>query len=81
MPQWCPLGKLWRTYKNSLNEKPTAKRDSEWIYDISTKSYACLWYLLSLTDIVGEKDNKEGSDQIINALDIATGRMSNGPYE
>ncbi len=34
-----------------------------------------------LTDMVGEKDNKEWSDEIIDALHVATGRMPHGPDE
>ena len=29
-----------------------------------------------LTDVVGEEDDKERCDQVINALHIATGRMA-----
>ncbi len=34
-----------------------------------------------LTDIVREEDNKEGSDEVVDALDIAASRMSHGPDE
>ena len=34
---------------------------------------------MSLTDIVGEKDNKEGSDEVVDALDVAASRVSHRP--
>ena len=36
---------------------------------------------MSLTDIVGEKYNKEGSDKVIDALDVATGWVAHRPDE
>ena len=35
----------------------------------------------SLTDIVWEEHYEEWSDEIVDSLDIAAGRMPHGPYE
>lgn len=32
-----------------------------------------------LTDVVGKKDDKERRDQVIDPLDVPTGRVSHGP--
>ena len=32
-------------------------------------------------DVLRQEDHKEGCDQVINALDIATGRVADGPDE
>lgn len=34
-----------------------------------------------LTNILKDKDHKEGCDQVIDALDVAAGRVANGPDE
>jgi hypothetical protein len=36
---------------------------------------------LSLTDIVGEKYDKERSDEVIDSLDVAAGRVAHRPDE
>ena len=36
---------------------------------------------LGLTDIVGEKNDKERCNEVIDALDIAAGRVTHGPDE
>ena len=36
---------------------------------------------LSLTDIIGEKDDKERSDEVVDALDVAAGWVAHRPDE
>lgn len=36
---------------------------------------------MSLTNILGEEDDKERSDQVVDSLHIAAGWVSNGPDE
>lgn len=34
---------------------------------------------MPLTDVLREEDNKEGGDQVVDALHVAAGWVSNGP--
>ena len=36
---------------------------------------------LQLTDVVGEKDDKERRDEVVDSLDVATGWVPHGPDE
>lgn len=48
-------------------------------HHFKSHSQECSEQQLSLTNVLREEHNKEGGDQVIDALHIAAGRVANGP--